>query len=743
MPSHHHLTLLFTHSSSQLVSSSSRSSMSLLATHSFCVFFFFSLFLVVEFLHEVSDHCLLSFWSSSMITVDGTSMRVTPTPTVTWPGQLATSSSHPVQGQVFFLPCKHFVEFCYSLGFGTTAVSGDSWDSVDFLVVAPLQTIVIRFAHAPFTVLLSCSRVCPVLHLSSPIQTTVSTLHECNIISPGGTSTITVVAERRPWVEGRSVSLRRWTLDLRTMSWRLHQWTSNPISRTMTKHPRSLVPSRASSRVIVRKWNCGFCSRALQLSYKGPRVLSRLTGPSLGCLRRTGTRGCGYYRWSERDPGYAGGSFPGWTWNGTFRCLGGHFLWTWQEEGWEAPRLCTSGTKQRTRAGQARSTAARPSTGISSAAQSEPGHSSTHCHHDTGRQQLAIWRCEEGVQALCWWVFARPEGTRRTRATHSPVYHRQKKQVLRQRNGKETLTWKLPLRPWPRKATSIWKKPMFKGYCWLTKSHDSCVEKNGRTAATDPWQGALVEGNLVELRVDSTSKSWSHAHVAASVARRDNGHATAQIKENKCPDGEQVKTLFFVYFGGDHSTPGYIGKGVIDTGCTRFLIGQNYSRKVGTDAHKMMGSEHAEGPARRRPWPSVFGNDETLETRTLAIFLVGIAGVNGILRVHVHVVPGGAPLLLSKEFLRELGCHIALGRVARLFFEKLGVRAVVTSEQTPHLLPPLTSFGPQGHKIAAEIQPRISSDECAIYRATCDSSETEQNTFVDRLSIWPQSTRNW
>ena len=46
-----------------------------------------------------------------------------------------------------------------------------------------------------------------------------------------------------------------------------------------------------------------------------------------------------------------------------------------------------------------------------------------------------------------------------------------------------------------------------------------------------------------------------------------------------------------------------------------------------------------------------FGNDETLETRTLAILPVGIAGVNGVLRVYV--VPGGAPLLLSEEFLKR------------------------------------------------------------------------------------------
>ena len=43
------------------------------------------------------------------------------------------------------------------------------------------------------------------------------------------------------------------------------------------------------------------------------------------------------------------------------------------------------------------------------------------------------------------------------------------------------------------------------------------------------------------------------------------------------------------------------------------------------------------------------GNDESLETRTLAILPVGIAGVNGVL--HVYEVPGGAPLLLSEDFL--------------------------------------------------------------------------------------------
>ena len=36
-------------------------------------------------------------------------------------------------------------------------------------------------------------------------------------------------------------------------------------------------------------------------------------------------------------------------------------------------------------------------------------------------------------------------------------------------------------------------------------------------------------------------------------------------------DGEEAKT-FLVYFGRDHSMSDNIGRGVIDTGCSRFLI---------------------------------------------------------------------------------------------------------------------------------------------------------------------------
>ena len=117
---------------------------------------------------------------------------------------------------------------------------------------------------------------------------------------------------------------------------------------------------------------------------------------------------------------------------------------------------------------------------------------------------------------------------------------------------------------------------------------------------------------------------------------------------------------------------------MIDTGCSRFLIGQHTLEKW----EQMLTQRWGVSTQRIQLENTMtfrFGDDETLETRTLAIFLVGNARVDGVLRVHV--VPGSAPLLLSKEFQRDLGCHIDLGR-GHLSFEKLGVRAEVTSEQS-------------------------------------------------------------
>ena len=77
---------------------------------------------------------------------------------------------------------------------------------------------------------------------------------------------------------------------------------------------------------------------------------------------------------------------------------------------------------------------------------------------------------------------------------------------------------------------------------------------------------------------------------------------------------------------------------MLDTGCSRFLIGQNTLEKW-----EQIPAQEGQAACASGAW---------------------------------------TPLLLSKEFRRDLGCHIDLGR-GHLSFEKLGVRAVVTSEQSP------------------------------------------------------------
>ena len=86
-------------------------------------------------------------------------------------------------------------------------------------------------------------------------------------------------------------------------------------------------------------------------------------------------------------------------------------------------------------------------------------------------------------------------------------------------------------------------------------------------------------------------------------------------------DGKEAKTPFLVYFGGGHSTSDDIGKGVIDTGCSRLLIGQNT-----LDECEEMLTKRWDLSTQRIQLAKIvtfrFGNNDTLETRTLAILPV-------------------------------------------------------------------------------------------------------------------------
>ena len=67
---------------------------------------------------------------------------------------------------------------------------------------------------------------------------------------------------------------------------------------------------------------------------------------------------------------------------------------------------------------------------------------------------------------------------------------------------------------------------------------------------------------------------------------------------------------------------------MIDTGCSRFLIGQNTLEKWEQMLTRRWGLSTQRAQL-TKAMAFRYGNDETLETRILALLPVGIAGVNG------------------------------------------------------------------------------------------------------------------
>ena len=124
-----------------------------------------------------------------------------------------------------------------------------------------------------------------------------------------------------------------------------------------------------------------------------------------------------------------------------------------------------------------------------------------------------------------------------------------------------------------------------------------------------------------------------------------------------------------VYFGGSGALIGY---GVVDTGYTRFIIGEDTLKRWEKDLREKYGlaAQRTEGYLAVR-----FGNDERVETRDVALIPVGIQGISGVFRCFV--IPGGAPLLVSKEFLKDMRANINLEKNT-VHLRALGVTACLT-----------------------------------------------------------------
>ena len=167
-----------------------------------------------------------------------------------------------------------------------------------------------------------------------------------------------------------------------------------------------------------------------------------------------------------------------------------------------------------------------------------------------------------------------------------------------------------------------------RGEQWVNRGYRPVT---GRTSGGKPYR---VEGrlNIKEL----ISRTWCHICREKGHWARECPNKGKQVPRN----GEEVKTSFFVYFGRDHCTPGCIGKGVI----SRFLIGQSTLEESERMLTRRWGLR-TQRVQLEKVMTFRFGNDETLETRALAILPVAIAGVGGVLRVYV--IPGGAPLVIE------------------------------------------------------------------------------------------------
>ena len=140
---------------------------------------------------------------------------------------------------------------------------------------------------------------------------------------------------------------------------------------------------------------------------------------------------------------------------------------------------------------------------------------------------------------------------------------------------------------------------MSRRYRWPTKNHGSC----GREQRVNCDQEYGVCSDDVSCQPNVALQGSGHGKFCTGVADEVQNYGSSRACEREakvdCQWSEWNSWLssFFVYFGRDHSTSNYIGKGVIDTGCSRFLIGQTTLEKMGTDAFTKMGPEYAADPA--------------------------------------------------------------------------------------------------------------------------------------------------
>ena len=216
--------------------------------------------------------------------------------------------------------------------------------------------------------------------------------------------------------------------------------------------------------------------------------------------------------------------------------------------------------------------------------------------------------------------------------------------------------------------------------------------------------------NLQELIARTRCKICRvKGHWARDCPNKGKGKAGKAGKgDHAKPDG--AEPTFFVYMAdsinehveeayegeNDHELP-KAGYGIIDTGCTKFLIGEETLNDWQDTLNEKYNLEIVRAPGKQK---FKFGNGEVLVAKEIAQIPVGIGGISGIVRPYI--IPGRTPMLISKGFLKALGGRVDLG-TDKLELPKIGVTVEIEGGVGKHPTVNLMDFGPSGFRPTGEV----------------------------------------
>ena len=192
-----------------------------------------------------------------------------------------------------------------------------------------------------------------------------------------------MVAERRPLVEGRSVFTEKMNAGFDDDELEFTAVDVEPNKQSNDPPPEFTGAKPSEFKSYRKKVKLWLLFTRTPAHLQGPRVFEQVDRTSLGCLRRG---------LEPEDVATVDGvnvildtlaeAFQGEHETELFDALEDTFYGPSRKKG-ERPHDCA--LRVQSNVSRARSTVARPSTGISSVLSSEPEHSSSHRHHDTGR----------------------------------------------------------------------------------------------------------------------------------------------------------------------------------------------------------------------------------------------------------------------------------------------------------------------------------------------------------------------